>query len=92
MKKLTLGKKTLLSIHGQIETILASIHGGKIEIKKVKPQRTNTENFLWVNYRISTEPQLTRGRIFAMQRVGNCCDVWLESPSNRCGDGENDAA
>jgi hypothetical protein len=92
MKKLTPGKKTLLSIHGQIETILAAIQGEEIELKKVKPQRTNTENFLWVDYRISTEPQLIRGRIFAMQRVGDCCDVWLESPSNRCGVGGNDAA
>ncbi|MEO8615180.1 MAG: hypothetical protein ABI600_08580 [Luteolibacter sp.] len=80
MKKLTLGKKTLQSIHLQLETILKSVHGEEIKIKKVKPQRTGTGNFLLAKYRTVADPQLTRSRYFAMVRIGECCDIWLEKP------------
>lgn len=81
MKKLTLGKKTLRSLHLQLETILRSIHGGEIEIVKVKPQRTGTGNFILAKYRTMADSTV-RDSYFATARVNGCCDIWLENPSN----------
>jgi len=84
MKKLTIGNKTLHSIHLQIVTILESVHGEEIKILKVKPQRTGTGNFLLAKFRTAADPEMTRSRYFAMVRFNNCCDIWLENPaSNR---------
>ncbi len=91
MKKLIFGKKTLRSIHLQVETILKPTEGGDVEILRVTPQRTDTGNFLFVQYSTAVDPQLKRIRYFATQRVGPCCDIWLETPANHC-DQNNSAA
>lgn len=82
MKKLTLGKKTLLSINGQIVTILESIHGGRVKLNKIKPQRTDIGNFVRAYFNTLNEPDIPKISVFAMQRVNDCCDIWLESPAN----------
>ena len=79
-KKLTLGFRTLQSLELQITTILQSIHGGEIAIRKIIPQRTDTGNHVCVKFNTPTEPDQPRSRIFAIQRIGDCCDVWLEGP------------
>ena len=80
--KLSLGSKTLRSIEFQVTTILHSLHAGAIEIRKIRPHRTALGNYIWITYRTSIDPERSFCRNFAMQRVGECCDVWLDSPSN----------
>lgn len=80
-KKLHLGKPTLRSIEIQILAILQTLYRGKLEISKITPKRTNTGIFLWVKFN-TNEPADPQSRIFAMQRVGECCDVWLETPAS----------
>ena len=81
--KLTLGKKTIRSIELQVTTILQSLHRGAIEITKTRPHRTNIGNFAWITYRTAIDPELTLSCNFALQRVGDCCDVWLDSLPNQ---------
>lgn len=81
--KLSLGRKTLRSIEFQVTTILQSLHVGAIEIRKIRPHRTDIGNYVWITYRTSIDPERLFCRNFAMQRVGECCDVWLDSPSNQ---------
>lgn len=90
-KKLTLGKSLLKSAEVQIESILQQLHQGEIEIKKISPKRTNAGNILWVQFKILDEPVVQHSSTFELQWVGNCCDVWLSSPSNLYGT-DNDAA
>lgn len=78
--KLTLGRLTIQSIELQVTTILKSIHGGGIVIRKINPLRTDTGNFVSVQFKTPADPQLRQSRIFAIQRIGNCCDVWLDGP------------
>jgi len=80
--KLSLGSKTLRSIEFQVSTILQSLHDGAIEIRKIRPHRNDIGNHAWITYRTSIDPKLLLCRNFALQRVGECCDVWLDSPSN----------
>ena len=80
--KLTLGHKTLKSIDLQVVTILQSIHGSGIAIRKIIPRRTDTGNYVCVKFNTPAEPEQTRSRIFAIQRIGDCCDVWLEGPGS----------
>ena len=92
-KKLTLGFRTLQSLELQITTILSSMHGGEIAIRKIIPQRTDTGNHVCVKFNAPDDPDQTRSRIFAIQRIGNCCDVWLEGPGSHYGQNPtNDAA
>lgn len=92
-KKLTLGKRTIQSLELQITTILSSMHGGDIAIRKIIPQRTDTGNHVCVKFNTPAEPLQTRSRIFAIQRIGDCCDVWLEGPGSHYGQNPtNDAA
>ena len=81
--KLYLGKATICSIEFQVITILQSLHGGAIEIRKTRPHRTDIGNFVWITYRTAIDPELTLSRNFALQRVGDCCDVWLDSLPNQ---------
>ena len=80
--KLTLGRLTIQSIELQVTTILKSIHG-RIVVLKINPLRTDTGNFVLVQFKIPADSQLKQSRIFAIQRIGNCCDVWLEVPESR---------
>ena len=92
-KKLTLGFRTLQSLELQITTILQSIHGEDVAIRNIIPQRTDTGNHVFIMFNLLAEPEQTRSRIFAIQRIGNCCDVWLEGPgSPREQNPTNDAA
>ena len=92
-KKLTLGKRTIQSLELQIMTILQSIHGGDVAIRKIIPHRTDTGNHVCVRFNTPAEPEQMRSRIFAIQRIGNCCDVWLDGPGSHCGQSPtNDAA
>lgn len=79
-KKIHLGKKTLMSLELQITTILASQHRAEVRIDKMNPVRHNTGNFIIVTYHTIGEPEVPRSRYFAHQKIGDCCDVWLESP------------
>ena len=81
-KKLTLGFTTLQSLELQVTTILSSIYGGDIAIQKIIPHRTIVGNHVCVKFNTAAEPQQTRNRIFGIQRIGNCCDVWLEGPGS----------
>lgn len=78
--KLSLGKKTIRSIEFQVTIILQSMHAGAIEIRKVRPHRTNIGNYVWITYRASIAPEHDFCRNFAIQRIGDCCDVWLDAP------------
>ena len=80
--KLHLGKKTLASISLQVTTILESLLGGSTEIKQMKPHRLNAGNFVLVRFISSAQPEMERSRLFAVQRIGDCCDVWLEGPAD----------
>ncbi len=91
-KKITLGKPTLRSVEIQIASILQHLFKGDIDIKKIQPIRTNTGNVLSAHFETAKEPGVPHIRIFAMQRVGSCCDVWLEGPSNPCEGSEPEAA
>ena len=92
-KKLTLGKKTLLSIALQIESILQSLHNGEIEILKINPHRTDTGVSLLATYRTRLDPLIERRGHFAHQRVAGCCDVWLEGQAEMIGlNSSNNAA
>ena len=91
--KLHLGKITLTSIAMQATTIFESLLGGPIEIKKLKPHRLNAGNFVLVKFISSAQPEPKRSRLFAIQRIGDCCDVWLEGPADLDGTNlNNDAA
>lgn len=79
--KLSLGKKTLRSIEFQVTTILQTLHDGAIEISKIRPHRTDIGNHVWITYRTAVAPEKTMCRNFALQRIGECCDVWLDSTS-----------
>lgn len=79
-KKIHLGKKTMMSLEFQITTILASLSKTEVRIDKLKPVRHNTGNFIIATYHTITEPEVPRSRYFAHQKIGDCCDVWLESP------------
>ena len=81
-KKLTLGFRTLQSLELQVTTILKSIHGGRIVIQKIIPHRTDIGNLVCVKFNTAAERERTRSRLFAIQRIGNCCDVWLEGPES----------
>lgn len=80
-KKIHLGKKTLMSLELQITTILTSLIRTEVRIDKMEPVRHNTGNFVIVTYHSIIEPELPRSRYFAHQKIGDCCDVWLETPT-----------
>jgi len=92
MKKLTLGKTTLHSIGIQVTSILRSLHEGEFEIRKLTPLRKTSGSFVRVDFRTSANPGQTHGRIFALEKVGHCCDVWLESETNSRGQNINEEA
>ena len=81
--KLSLGKQTIRSIEFQVTTILSHLHNGTIEIRKTRPHRTDMGNYVWITYRTSLDRNLTYRRNFSLQRIGDLCDVWLDSPSNQ---------
>jgi len=81
--KLSLGKKTIRSIEFQVTTILSNLHDGTIEIRNIRPHRTDIGNYVWITYRTSRDQNLTLSRNFALQRIGDLCDVWLDSPTNQ---------
>jgi hypothetical protein len=80
-KKIHFGKKTLMSLEFQITTILTHLNRTDVQIDKMKPVRHNTGNFVIVTYHTIPEPKVPRSRYFAHQKIGNCCDVWLETPA-----------
>jgi len=92
MKKLTLGRTTIHSIKIQVTCILRSLHVGDFQIKKLTPLRRASGNFVRVDFRTSADPGQTHGRVFAVERVGNCCDVWLEPEANLRGENFNQEA
>ncbi|MDP3849511.1 MAG: hypothetical protein Q8Q59_03335 [Luteolibacter sp.] len=79
-KKIHLGKKTLMSLEIQITTILTSLNRTEVRIDKLKPVRHNTGNFVLVTYHTVADPGVLCSQYCAHQKVGDCCDVWLESP------------
>ena len=85
MKKLTLGKKTLHSIQIQVISTLRSLHGGELVISKVTTLRKTSGNFVRVDFRTSANLGQTQSRVFAFEKVGHCCDVWLESETDSHG-------
>ncbi len=82
-RKLSLGGKTISSIEFQVAIILQPRHEGIIEIGKILPYKTDAGNFVGITFRTSTNPKLALHRTFAIQKVGHCCDVWLDTPSNQ---------
>jgi len=92
MKKLTLGKTILHSIEIQVTSMLRSMHEGELEIRKLTPLRKTSGSFVRVDFRTSGNPGQTHGRVFALERVGDCCDVWLESETNSHGKNINKEA
>jgi hypothetical protein len=78
MKKLTLGKTTLHSIEIQVISMLRSLHEGEFEIRKITPLRKTSGSFVRVDFRTSSNPSKTHARVFAVEKVGDCCDVWVE--------------
>ena len=78
MKKLTLGKTTLHSIEIQVISMLRSLHEGEFEIRKLTPLRKTSGSFVRVDFRTSSNPSITHARVFAVEKVGDCCDVWVE--------------
>lgn len=75
--------KTIRSIELQASTILESLHVGDIEIRKIRPFRKDIGNFVRITYHTSMDPELLLCQNFALQRVGDCCDVWLDLPANQ---------
>jgi hypothetical protein len=91
-KKIHLGKKTLMSLEFQITSILTSLTRTEVSIDRMKPVRLDTGYFIHVRYHTLAEPEIQRSRYFAHQKIGDCCDVWLESPDHRRPGMDNDAA
>lgn len=83
-KKINLGKKTLMSIEIQIAAILTSLSRTEARVRKLQPIRCHAGNYIHVTYHTITEPEVPRSRYFAHQKIGDCCDVWLETPAEFC--------
>lgn len=77
--KIQLGKAALISVSIQITAILKRLFNDEINIIKIKPERSHTGNFLWVDFNLLSTPGVVLRRRFAMQRVNGCTDVWMDS-------------
>jgi len=86
--KLNLGKRALLSATIQVSASLRSRYEGTIEILKMSPKWTEGGNKIVVKFRVG-DPQRIILAVFAMQRIGDCLDLWLESSqaTETCADG-----
>lgn len=90
--KLHLGKKTLNSIAEQISIILASQFGKPVQLGRLHPHRRDAGNFVAAEFTVPEEPNPSRSRLFAIQRIGDCCDVWLEGPAELTAANSNNPA
>jgi hypothetical protein len=81
MKKLSIGKKTMSSVKLQVVSILQSLHKTDVHIDAIEPVRFDRGNYFLVRYHTKDERNTPRSRYFAHQKVRDCCDVWLESPT-----------
>lgn len=80
-KKIHLGKKTLMSIEIQIASILTSLSRMEAHVRKLQPVRCHAGNYIHVTYHTIAEPEVPLSRYFAHQKIGDCCDVWMETPA-----------
>lgn len=81
MKKLSIGKKTMGSVTIQVTAILKSLHRTEVTIDSIEPVRFDHGNYFLVSFHMSNDPITRHCRYFAHQKVRDCCDVWLESPT-----------
>jgi hypothetical protein len=81
MKKLSIGKKTMGSVTIQVSAILNSLHRTEVTIDSIEPVRFDHGNYFLVTFHMSHDPSTHHSRYFAHQKVRDCCDVWLESPT-----------
>ncbi len=81
MKKLSIGKKTMGSVTIQVNAILQSLHRTEVTIDSIEPVRFDHGNYFLVSFHRSDDPSTRHSRFFAHQKVRDCCDVWLESPT-----------
>ena len=79
--KINVGKKTMSSVVIQVTAILQSNHKSDITLESIKPVRYDHGIYFRVSYRTADEPEKSQSRYFGHQRFWDCCDVWLESPS-----------
>lgn len=80
-RKLNLGKKTMNSVEIQVGSILRSIYKSDITVESIKPVRFDHGIYFRVSFHTSDEPDKSHCRYFGHQKFRDCCDVWLESPS-----------
>jgi hypothetical protein len=81
MKKLSIGKKTMGSVKIQVSAILQSLHRTEVTIDSIEPVRFDHGNYFLVSFHMPGDPSTRHSRYFAHQKVRDCCDVWLESPT-----------
>lgn len=69
------------SVKIQVVFILQSLHKAEVSLDSIKPVRFDHGNFFLIRYHTAEEPITIRSRYFAHQKIRDCCDVWLESPT-----------